>query len=197
MSTEAKKRKGSVSLEGWLERRPEKKARLGISFVECKGAGYPARTAVNVKETDGTLILAIDTSTPGEKLTKRLCEQNKKPYLVVAITEDVKISSGVSSVADWIKTNAIATLNIAGNCITRFPQTVQQTDINKLVVDLLTGTSLIRIQTGGQTGVDEAGAMAGLNLGIQTKVVAPRGWVFRGRDGKDVKSEESFKSRFA
>lgn len=196
MSTEAKKRKGSVSLEGWLER-PEKKARLGISFVECKSAGYPARTAVNVKETDGTLMLAVDTSTPGEKLTRRLCEENKKPYLVVAITEDVKIASGVPSVTDWIKANGIATLNIAGNCITRFPQTVHQKDLNKLVVDLLTGTSLVRIQTGGQTGVDEAGAMAGLKLGIQTKVVAPKGWVFRGRDGKDVRSEELFKSRFA
>jgi hypothetical protein len=202
MSTETKETKAEskkrklLSLDGWLER-PDKKARPEVSFVECKSAGYPARTAINVEETDGTLILAVDSSTPGEKLTTKLCVENQKPFLVVDIevTPDLefKLTRG-KMVRAWA--SRLLSLNIAGNCITRFPPGVTQAHLNKLVYDLVADLSLVRIQTGGQTGIDEAGAMAGLKLGISTKVVAPKGWMFRGRDGKDVSSEKLFKSRF-
>jgi hypothetical protein len=195
MSTETKKRKQHVSLEGWLKQ-PEKKHKAAITFVECSKAGYPARTAINVQETDGTLLLAADSSTPGEKLTRKLCEEHKKPCMVIAISLDLKLDKTPKDVEEWINTKGIATLNIAGNCITRFPRRVLQADLNKLLTDLLTGLALVRIQSGGQTGIDEAGIMAGLALKVQTKVVAPKGWMFRGRDGKDTSSESLFKSRF-
>jgi hypothetical protein len=50
--------------------------------------------------------------------------------------------------------------------------------------------------SGGQTGTDEAGAKAGSKLGIETKVVFPKGWKFRGEDGKDIFDKEKFLKRF-
>jgi hypothetical protein len=52
------------------------------------------------------------------------------------------------------------------------------------------------IRTGGQTGIDEAGAKAGLRLGIPTTVLAPKGWTFRDINSKDISNEKQFKDRF-
>ena len=57
-------------------------------------------------------------------------------------------------------------------------------------------TPITLITTGGQTGVDEAGAKAGMRLGIPTKVVAPKGWTFRSIENKDISNEQAFKDRF-
>ena len=35
---------------------------------------YPPRTALNVKESDATLCFATDWDSPGEVLTRRMCE---------------------------------------------------------------------------------------------------------------------------
>jgi hypothetical protein len=37
---------------------------------------------------------------------------------------------------------------------------------------------------------------AAVALGIPARVVAPKGWVFRGADGVDVVGEAAFKARF-
>jgi hypothetical protein len=51
--------------------------------------------------------------------------------------------------------------------------------------------------SGGQTGFDEAGIIAGRALGLPTMVTAPRGWRFRRADGQDVTDQEAFMARFA
>jgi hypothetical protein len=52
------------------------------------------------------------------------------------------------------------------------------------------------IRSGGQTGFDEAGAKAGIKLGIPVTVLAPKGWKFRDINGKDISDEKKFKERF-
>jgi hypothetical protein len=52
------------------------------------------------------------------------------------------------------------------------------------------------IRSGGQTGFDEAGAKAGIKLGIPVTVLAPKGWKFRDINGKDISDEKLFKERF-
>ena len=78
---------------------------------------------------------------------------------------------------------------------------VSQDDIDRFVVKVMDslqkeGMKVSSIRTGGQTGVDESGAVAGVVLGIPTTVHAPKGWAFRGADNKDVKAEAAFKGRF-
>lgn len=45
---------------------------------------------------------------------------------------------------------------------------------------------ITKIYTGGQTGIDLAGAVAGYNLDIDTEVTLPKGFIMRFKDGKDV-----------
>ena len=57
-------------------------------------------------------------------------------------------------------------------------------------------TQIESVRSGGQTGVDEAGAKAAIKLRVQTIVLAPKGWVFRDITGKDIADEQQFKARF-
>jgi hypothetical protein len=63
-----------------------------------------------------------------------------------------------------------------------------------LLID--SGLKINQIRTGGQSGADEAGAKAGIKLGIPTLVLAPNKWQFRDIDGKDIFNENAFKERF-
>lgn len=67
--------------------------------------GYPPRTALNVKQSDGTVWFGNVTS-PGGKLTKRLCEDNHKPFL------ENPTAAGLLA---WAEANGIRVLNVAGN----------------------------------------------------------------------------------
>jgi hypothetical protein len=57
-------------------------------------------------------------------------------------------------------------------------------------------TQIESIRTGGQTGIDEAGAKAGINLSLPTTILAPKGWTFRDISGQDISNEQQFKARF-
>jgi len=97
------------------------------------------------------------------------------------------------------------TLNIAGNGIyTLKDYGYTQQQIDEFVYDLLKAVisspklnvKIGLIRSGGQTGVDEAGAKAGARLGIKTFVLAPKYWAFRDINNRDIKDEQLFKQRF-
>lgn len=72
---------------------------------------YPPRTECNVRNSDGTIRIAKDFNSSGEKCTRNFIFQHGKPYF------DVKMDSprGISEVIDWLERNNIKTLNVAGN----------------------------------------------------------------------------------
>jgi Circularly permutated YpsA SLOG family len=72
---------------------------------------YPPRTALNVKESDGTLRFATNWESHGEVLTLELCGKHEKPHFDV--TPGRECSS--ADVAEWITANDIRVLNVAGN----------------------------------------------------------------------------------
>ena len=93
---------------------------------------YQERTITNVLESDGTVIVAYNVSSPGTVLTIVSCRKHDKPYLVFDVSEIIRYarigesSTGTEPVmalivehaqklADWIVTNTIGTLNVAGN----------------------------------------------------------------------------------
>jgi hypothetical protein len=67
--------------------------------------------------------------------------------------------------------------------------------LNAIITSPNLKTKITSIRSGGQTGFDEAGAKAGLKLGLPTTVLAPKDWEFRTNEG-NIKSEKAFKSRF-
>jgi hypothetical protein len=79
---------------------------------EHESPRYPPRTALNVKESDGTLRIAANFNSAGEVLTMQMIEQYGKPSLDVdALIDDIS----PIQVAEWIKENDIRVLNIAGH----------------------------------------------------------------------------------
>jgi hypothetical protein len=71
---------------------------------------YAARTEANVRDSDGTLVLAPGTPRGGTALTVRLAERHGRPCRVV----DLNAAPDPSAVAVWIARHRIRTLNVAG-----------------------------------------------------------------------------------
>jgi hypothetical protein len=64
-----------------------------------------------VKESDATLCFATDWDSPGEVLTRAMCDRYVKPHLEV--TPDGTVTP--AGVADWLTRTGIRILNVAGN----------------------------------------------------------------------------------
>ena len=72
---------------------------------------YSQRTEWNVRDSDGTLIVARKPLSGGTALTERLAASAGKPCLVVHPDET---PGAVAAARDWIAGNRIAVLNVAG-----------------------------------------------------------------------------------
>jgi hypothetical protein len=77
---------------------------------ETSSPHYRLRTERNVRESDGTLIVARGRAKGGTALTIRLAEKYKKPLFVV----DLASGCRPDAAKEWIQKNNIKTLNIAG-----------------------------------------------------------------------------------
>ena len=191
-----------------------------IDFKEEPTSGYRERTIKNAS-ADATIALAVDFNSAGEKLTKNSVLNQGKKYVarnldeMFAAVEPFDLSKGyglndnaIFSMAEGIvrdlnSVNA-KTLNIAGNGIYTMKNKYSQNLLDEAVERLLEyviysdnlENQIVSIRTGGQTGIDEAGAKAGIKLQLPTTVLAPKGWTFRNIAGQDISNEQQFKSRF-
>jgi hypothetical protein len=97
--------KGFKTLKG---NKPEYAVEYGLK--EANTYGYPLRTKLNVLNSDWTIWFEEKIS-PGKQCTYKYIKMYSKPYLDLNIN---KLPS-ISYVLEWIKTNEIKTLNIAGH----------------------------------------------------------------------------------
>jgi predicted Rossmann-fold nucleotide-binding protein len=77
---------------------------------ETSTKDYRVRTARNIMESDGTLILARGPLKGGTALTWKLAEEFQKPCLVI----DLGKRPDAAKVRSWAAANRIDTLNVAG-----------------------------------------------------------------------------------
>ena len=77
---------------------------------ETPAESYSQRTAWNVRDSDGTLILVRDTVDGGTALTRDLASQLDKPHLLIHLSESPK----PEVILNWLRENSIAILNVAG-----------------------------------------------------------------------------------
>ncbi len=80
-------------------------------LTETKTDNYAERTELNVKTSDGTMILIDGRADRGTKLTAGLCNQHHKPCLLIDISDEKQIPD----VKNWLQRNNISILNVAGN----------------------------------------------------------------------------------
>lgn len=170
----------------------------GINFITTPSKNYADRTKANAEWSDITMALAEDFNTAGERLTKTVAG-NK--YVSANISNDVNtiVNSIYNQLISKGKTKDIK-LNIAGNGIYSLKYTQSQYDAK--LIDIIKGlqakgVTISEIRSGGQTGIDEAGAKAGQFLNIKTTITSTSDFKFRNKQGVDISNEQTFKARFA
>ena len=77
---------------------------------ETESRNYAVRTRWNVRDSDGTLILCSGRLSGGTSLTRKLAVELEKPHLII----DLAGEPDAVTVVDWIESNRIQVLNVAG-----------------------------------------------------------------------------------
>jgi len=107
-------KKAGIETGGWMppgfltESGPRPDFADLYNIKEHERRGYPPRTEANVKDSDGTIRIANNFSSAGERCTLNAIKWYNKPYIDVG-------KATVLEVVDWVKENKIEVLNVAGN----------------------------------------------------------------------------------
>lgn len=103
----------NIPCGGWCPR--DRRAEDGpiaerYPLQETPSADYAERTEWNVRDSDGTLILAAEPLSGGTALTREFAGQWNKPCLVV----DSRNADETATVVQWLRGHEIRVLNLAG-----------------------------------------------------------------------------------
>lgn len=79
---------------------------------ETSTADYHKRTALNVRDSDGTLLLNHGKLAGGTELTLYLCRKHQRPHLLIQLER--YSDREVDRVVEWLRSRDIAVLNVAG-----------------------------------------------------------------------------------
>lgn len=158
-----------------------------IIVQEHTSAKYTPRTYFNAKSGDVTVAFAVDLETAGELLTHKAAGDR---YIGFLLTEDTQSIDLARQLYKFMKEKNAKTLNIAGNGIyTLSKHNCSQEHINNFVCDVIEKVhqhwNIEKIFTGGQTGVDLAGAVVAQYLNIDALITLPKGFIQRFEDKRD------------
>lgn len=132
-----------------------------------------------------TIAFALDFTTAGERLTEKAAGDK---YQALDLRTDVLEAARV--VYKALKATDAKIVNIAGNGIyTLHAHGWNQLRANEYVYEVLKKACMYRpfemIVSGGQTGVDIAGGVAGLCMGVDVELTLPKGFKQRHEDKAD------------
>lgn len=157
-----------------------------ISIIEHESRHYKPRTVFNARNSDLTIAFGVDFSTAGELLT-----MNNSDYCAQVRIDKISPKQAIELITPFFETLEPEVVNIAGNGIfTLNKHGITQDTINFYVFRVIgvlraKFPSLRKIRSGGQTGADFAGALAGYALNIETNVLMPAGFRQRDATGND------------
>lgn len=159
-----------------------------ITIEASTESGYRPRTLYNAQSSDLTLAFAADFSTAGELLTKKAAGPNK--YVAINLLTD-SVDAAVARIYNQVVMSNASVLNIAGNGIYTLSEFgISQYKANQYVFEVLSRlhekSPISMIKSGGQTGIDIAGLVAGAVIGVPVKGTLPPNFVQRHQDKKDT-----------
>jgi hypothetical protein len=168
---------------------------MGLIINCTESSSYVDRTKYNADSTDLTIAFARDFTTAGEKLTKKLAGSK---YLKIPLSDNMKYITVVDLITSEIKKRDVKTINIAGNGIytlSKYGYTQEKInyDIYIILRVVFEIYPYLKVYTGGQTGVDLAGAVAGYRYGQEVEVTMPAGYKQRYIDRDVYNSEEEIR----
>jgi hypothetical protein len=162
--------------------RPSGAAALTVN--DHKSSGYRERTKFNADSADVTVAIAKDFTTAGERLTRTVAGNRYTHFGFGDARKDGR------ALAQLMQQRGATSLNVAGNGIyTLAKHGMTQAEVNQHVYELLSEAHAInpitKIVSGGQTGVDIAGAVAAKALGIDAVITLPQGFLQRNEARED------------
>lgn len=83
-------------------------------MTECPEPGYPARTALNVRDSDATVRIAKTYGSPGERCTLSAIHAHSKPHLDISWKPKQPLPRP-GLLLEWLLEFNVHTLNVAGN----------------------------------------------------------------------------------
>ncbi len=158
---------------------------VNVEVTESSASGYRERTQHNANSAGATVAIAVNYATAGERLTKNVAGDK---YIALGFDKDPRAAG--KELAAFMKERGTTTLNVAGNGIyTLVADGWTQETVNQHVYAVLAEANrrspITKIVSGGQTGVDIAGAVAAKALGIPAVITLPKGYVQRNAQGVD------------
>jgi hypothetical protein len=114
---------------GWLPKgRKTEDGTLPEKYIlqEMPTPDYSKRTKQNVLDSDGTLIVSHGFLTGGSALTEFLAEEHNKPYLHIDLNL-LSMQEAVQIINQWIQSNKLKVLNVAGPRASKDPKIYQAT----------------------------------------------------------------------
>lgn len=157
-----------------------------LQLIAHKEYSYVPRTGENAQGADVTVAFAVDFTTAGERLTKRLAMPR-----YIGVPYGIEVETAAAMLSEFMRKHGASSLNVAGNGIyTMAEHGFNQAQANRWVYEVLAlvhaMTPLSAIRSGGQTGIDQAGLVAAIALRIPALGLYPKGFRRRLADGKDV-----------
>lgn len=97
---------------------------------ETESADFSERTAANVRDSDGTLIISRGPLTGGSLYTQEVAERLGQPCLHVDLSEHPMEGAAAAAIG-WLDSNGVHVLNVAG------PRASKDSQIYRLASTLL------------------------------------------------------------
>lgn len=124
-----------IAQDGWVPKGSYSEAgkinSVTYKFKETASSGYLERTALNVKESDATLLFSYGKPTGGTLRTIEYCTEYNKPFLYI----DLKKYKTIKPIIKWLKEVKPTVLNIAGSRESKFPGIYKVTRL--IIIDVL------------------------------------------------------------
>lgn len=134
---------------------------IRYSLQELAGGDYADRTAKNVVDSDGTLIISHGELTGGSLLTWTIAKKNGRPLLHVDMVKLIAFDAAID-IHEWINAHEVAVLNVAGARASKDPkiyktvrnvlETVFHIDI---IANTMPGTAMRFSRGKGTPGMDD------------------------------------------
>lgn len=106
-----------IATGGWVPHgRRSEDGRIPVRYsglIETDTESYQTRTALNVRDSDATLIFSFGEPTSGTALTLKLAQSSGKPFLAVDL-ESLSQEEAAGRVREWLVDTGVRVLNVAG-----------------------------------------------------------------------------------
>jgi hypothetical protein len=88
---------------------------------ELQNGGFTERTLQNVKDSDGTVIIYPGKLSGGTEQTVHFCVEQPRPHELIDVS-NVSIEKAAQLIADFVRKNNVAILNVAGPRASEWPE---------------------------------------------------------------------------